>query len=167
MAELYLKQKLIHTNGNLPAVGTKAPDFTLTAQDLSDKHLSDFSGKKKLIYTLPSIDTPTCEKSTKNLNESAKIFQDVVFLIISCDLPFAQKRFCHQEGANNVVTLSLMRDKKFAESYGILITEGVLKGLCARSIFILDSQDKILYQELVSDVAHEPNYDAAIKALKA
>ncbi len=166
MASVLLKKKEFHTCGDLPEVSTKAPPFTLTTQNLEDKSLSDFSGKKKVLYIVPSLDTPTCSNSAKRFNEIGQRYPDKIILIISCDLPFAQKRFCVQEGTNNIITLSLMRDKEFGKSYGILMEDSPLKGLCARAVLLLDEQDMVTYKELVSDISHEPHYDNLEKALE-
>lgn len=167
MAKIFFQQKPVQTNGEPPQVGQKAPELEGTTQDLTDKHLRDFGGKKKLIYMVPSLDTSVCGASTKHFNEWSKKYPDVVFLILSCDLPFAQKRFCQQEKVENVLTLSLMRSKATAEKYGVLLLDGPLKGLCARAVFVLDAKNQILYKELVSEITHEPNYEAALKALSS
>ncbi len=165
MALVLLKQKEFHTCGELPKVSEKAPSFVLTSQTLEDKTLEDFSGKKRLLYIVPSLDTPTCGTSAKRFNEIGKRCPALLILIISCDLPFAQKRFCVQEGANNIVTLSLMRNKEFGKKYGVLMEDGPLQGLLARAVLLLDEEGKILYSELVSDISYEPHYDNLEKAL--
>ena len=124
MATITLKGNPIHTNGELPAVGTTAPAFSLTTVDLSDKGLSDFAGKKKLLNIVPSLDTPVCAVSTEKFNEAAKTNADLVVLVISADLPFAMGRFCGEKGIENVVNLSLMRGKNFAKDYGVFIEDG-------------------------------------------
>ena len=165
MATITLRGNEIHTTGTLPAVGSQAPDFALVDGKLADKSLRDFAGKKKLLSIVPSLDTPVCALSTKKFNEQAKSRADTVMLMISADLPFAQGRFCAAEGATNVVPLSMMRSRKFAKDYGVLIEDGPLAGITARAIVVLDQNDKVVHSELVPEIAQEPNYDAALKAL--
>jgi len=152
-------------SGKLPKVGSKAPDFSLPNKDLQDLGLSDFAGKKRLLNIVPSLDTPTCATSTRKFNESFAGREDAVALVISADLPFAQGRFCATEGLENVVTLSLMRSKKFARKYGVLIKDGPLEGLTARAVVVIDAKGKVTYTQLVPEIADEPDYDAALKAL--
>lgn len=165
MATVTLKGNPIHTNGDLPAVGSTAPAFKLTGADLGDKSLSDYAGKRKVLNIFPSIDTPTCAMSVRQFNQRANSLSNTVVLCISADLPFAQKRFCGAEGLSNVVTLSEMRDRHFSKDYGVLLQDGPLAGLMARSVVVLDENNRVLHNELVGEVAHEPNYDAALKAL--
>ncbi len=165
MATVTLQGNEIHTNGDLPAVGTTAPDFRLTNGDLQDVTLADFAGKKKLLNIVPSLDTPTCAESTRKFNAAAKTLPDAAFIVISADLPFAQGRFCSSEGLENVITLSMMRDKNFAKDYGVLIQDGPLAGITARAVVVLDEDNKVLYTQLVPEIADEPDYDAALKAL--
>jgi thiol peroxidase len=166
MATVTLKGNPIHTNGELPKVGAKAPDFKLTANDLKDLSLADFAGKRKVLNIVPSLDTDVCATSTRKFNEKAGQLPDTVVLVVSADLPFASKRFCAAEGLKNVVPLSLLRDKKFAQDYGVLLTDGPLAGLCARSVVVLDASDKVTYTQLVPEIVQEPDYDAALAALK-
>ncbi len=165
MATITLKGNPIHTNSELPAVGTKAPDFVLVDGDLNNVNLATYQGKKKLLNIVPSLDTPVCALSTKRFNEAAKGRGDVVFLMISADLPFAMKRFCGAEGTANVIPLSLMRSHKFAEDYGVLIEDGPLAGITARAVVVLDATDKVIYTQLVPEIAQEPDYDKALAAL--
>ncbi len=165
MAKITLRGTEFHTNGNVPAVGSAAPDFVLVDAKLGDKTLADFAGKKKLLSIVPSLDTPVCALSTKKFNDHAKARADAVMLMISADLPFAQGRFCTAEGATNVIPLSMMRSKNFAKDYGVLIEDGPLAGITARAVVVLDQNNKVLHSELVSEVANEPNYEAALKAL--
>ena len=166
MAKITLRGTEFHTNGNVPAVGSTAPDFQLVDGKLANKTLADFAGKKKLLSIFPSMDTPVCALSTKKFNDHAKAHADTVMLMISADLPFAQGRFCTAEGTANVLPLSMMRSKKFAQDYGVLIEDGPLAGITARAVVVLDANNKVLHSELVSEVAQEPNYDAALKTLK-
>lgn len=165
MANVTFLGNPVVTNGELPAVGSQAPDFSLPNGELNDLGLGDFAGKKRLLNIVPSLDTPTCATSAKKFNESFAGRDDAVALVISADLPFAQGRFCSSEGLENVVTLSLMRSKNFAKDYGMLITEGPLAGITARAIVVIDENGVVTYTELVPEIADEPNYDAALKAL--
>ena len=166
MAQVLLKGKPVNTTGNLPKMGSKAPNFELVDADLKVKQLSDFAGKKKVLSFVPSLDTPTCSLSAKKFNEAANNFKNTVVLVISADLPFAQKRFCGAENLKNVMTLSLMRSKKSAEDYGVLLSDGPLTGLCTRAIVVLDESDNVIYTELVAEITQEPNYDPVIKLLR-
>ncbi len=166
MAQLLLKGKPIHTTGNLPPLHTKAPDFQLVDKDLKDHTLAEFNGKKKLIATVPSLDTSTCSTMTKHFNEFAKKHPNTVILTISADLPFAQKRFCETENVHNVLTLSMMRNKDFGKAYGLLIQDGPIAGLLARAVLILDEKDHVLYTELVPEITQEPNYHKALEVLQ-
>ncbi len=165
MAQITLQGTPIHTNSTLPALNTAAPHFELVDSELKLRSLADFKGKKKLIYTVPSVDTPTCSLSTKKMNDFAKQHPEVTILVVSADLPFAQKRYCGAEGVHNVLTLSMMRSKDFARDYGILIQDGPLVGLCARALFVIDESDRVIYTELVPEIAHEPDYDKAFSVL--
>lgn len=166
MATVTLKGNPINTNGELPAVGATAPDFKLVAADLKDLSLADFAGRKKLLNIVPSLDTAVCALSTRIFNEHAKAHPDTVILVISADLPFAQKRFCGNEGLENVVTLSMMRSRKFAKDYGVLLENGPLAGLTARAVLVLDEQNVVRHAELVPEIAQEPDYAAALAVLR-
>jgi len=166
MAQVTLGGNPIHTNGDLPAVGAKAPDFKLTSGDLKDLTLADFKGKKKILNIVPSLDTPVCATSTRKFNETAGKLPNTVVLVVSADLPFASKRFCTTEGLQNVTTLSLMRDKNFAKDYGVLIQDGPLAGVCARAVVVVDESDKVVYKQLVPEIKQEPDYDKALAAAK-
>ncbi len=165
MAQITLHGTPINTNGDLPAVGSTAPDFRLVDGKLNDLSLADFAGKKKLISIVPSLDTPTCATSTKVFNEKLGGRDDVVVLVISADLPFAQGRFCAAEGTADVKTLSMMRSRNFAKDYGILIEDGPLAGITGRAALVLDADNKVLHAELVPEIGQEPDYEAAIVAL--
>lgn len=165
MANITLKGNQIHTSGNLPSLGAQAPDFQLVSGDLKDKSLKDYQGKRKLISIVPSLDTPTCSLSTKKFNEKIKSHPEVIALLVSADLPFAQKRSCAAENVMNIIPLSMMRSKQFAESYGVLIKDGPLAGICARAVVVLDENDKVIYTELVPEIVSEPNYEDALGAL--
>jgi thiol peroxidase len=165
MANITLQGNACNTNGDLPGVGSTAPDFTLVDVKLNDVHLADYAGKKKLLNIVPSLDTPTCATSTKKFNELVAERDDVVVLVVSADLPFASGRFCGIEGLDNVVPLSLMRGKGFAKDYGVLITDGPLAGITARAVVALDADNRVVYTQLVPEIADEPDYDAALAAL--
>jgi thiol peroxidase len=166
MATVSFKGTPVHTSGDLPAVGAKAPDFALVGADLKDVNLATYQGKRKVLNIVPSLDTSVCATSTRKFNQSAGALPNTVVLVVSADLPFAQKRFCTTEGLNNVVPLSLMRSKHFAKDYGVLLSDGPLAGLCARAVVVLDEGDKVVYQQLVPEITQEPDYDAALAAAK-
>jgi thioredoxin-dependent peroxiredoxin len=166
MASVTLGGNPITVAGSFPKKGDAAPEFSLTAKDLKDVGLKDFAGKRKVLNIVPSLDTPTCAKSTRVFNEKASSMNNTVVLVISADLPFAMSRFCTTEGLENVVTLSTMRGRDFHAKYGVDITDGPLKGLTARAVVVLDDANKVLHAELVPEIKHEPNYDAALAALK-
>lgn len=165
MATITLKGNAIHTNGELPAVGSAAPDFHLVDKDLNDVRLATYKGKKKLLNIVPSLDTSVCATSTKKFNDFAKGRGDLAILTVSADLPFAQGRFCKAEGINNVIALSMMRSRNFAKDYGVLIQDGPLAGITARAVVAIDAHDRVVYTELVPEIAQEPNYDKALAAL--
>jgi thiol peroxidase len=165
MATITLQGNACNTNGELPGVGSTAPDFTLVDAKLNDVHLADYAGKKKLLNIVPSLDTPVCATSTKKFNELVAERDDVVVLVVSADLPFASGRFCGMEGIENVLPLSLMRGKAFAKDYGVLITDGPLAGITARAVVVLDADNRVVYTQLVPEIADEPDYDAALDAL--
>ncbi len=165
MANITLKGNAIHTNGDLPAVGSQAPDFKLTDTGLQDRSLADFAGKKKLLTINPSLDTGICQIATKKFDDHAKQYGDTVVLAISSDLPFAVNRFCTTEGTENVVALSIMRSRNFAKDYGTLIQDGPMAGLTARAIVVLDEDNKVLYSELVPEITQEPDYQKALASL--
>jgi thiol peroxidase len=165
MAQVTLKGKPVQTNGKLPSVGEKAPDFELVDNELKNRSLKEFKGKRKMIYCVPSLDTSTCSLSTKKFNDQIKAHPEVVVLVASVDSPFAQKRICSQENISNIITLSMVRSKDFAKAYGILIEDGPLTGICARAVFVLDENDRVLYTELVPEITQEPDYEKALQAL--
>jgi len=165
MATITLHDNEIHTAGDMPKVGSKAPDFTLTDTDLNDVSLSRWTGKKKLLSIFPSIDTPVCALSTRKFGDYAREHDDTIMMMISGDLPFAHKRFCSVEGVDNVISLSTMRSTDFARNFGVMMDDGPLAGLTARAIVVLDENDTVVHTELVGEIGHEPDYDAALKAL--
>ena len=165
MATITFHGDQAQTNGELPEIGSSAPDFKLVNKDLSNVTLADYAGKKKLLNIVPSLDTGVCATSTKKFNEFAQQRDDVTVMVISADLPFAQSRFCIAEGVENVIGLSMMRSRNFAKDYGVLIENGPLAGITARAVLVLDADDRVVYRQLVAEIAQEPDYDAAIEAM--
>lgn len=163
MATITLQGDAIQTVGELPAVGSDAPDFTLTKTDMSDTSLKDFSGTV-IMNIFPSIDTGVCAASTRKFNEVASSHEGITVLCISADLPFAHARFCGAEGLENVVSLSTFRNAAFGNDYGVTITTGALAGLTSRAVVII-KDGKVAYTEQVPEIAQEPDYDAALAAL--
>lgn len=166
--------QLVHFQGNpvsvagsIPQTGSKAQAFTLVAKDLSDVVLSQFAGKRKVLNIFPSIDTGVCAASVRKFNQLATEMDNTVVLCISADLPFAQSRFCGAEGLSNVITLSTLRNPEFLEQYGVSIAEGALKGLAARAVVVIDENDTVVFSHLVNEITTEPDYAAALEALKA
>lgn len=164
MASITLKGNPIHTVGDLPSVGSAAPSFSLVGNDLGEVNLDGLKGKKVVLNIFPSIDTPVCQTSTRTFNERATEAGDAVVLCVSKDLPFAFKRFCGAEGIDKVQCGSAFRDG-FGEAYGVTITDGPLQGLLSRAIVVLDGEGKVVHAEQVPEIAQEPDYDAALKAL--
>jgi thiol peroxidase len=166
MSNVTFKGQPVNVDGQFPAVGATAPAFHLVGSDLADVALGDFAGKRKVLNIFPSIDTGVCAASVRRFNELAGSLKNTVVLCISADLPFAQGRFCGAEGLDKVTNLSLMRGRQFLNDYGVALASGPLAGLAARAVLVLDEHDKVLHAELVSEIGHEPNYDAALKVLK-
>ncbi|WP_114921777.1 thiol peroxidase [Neisseria elongata] len=164
MSQVTLQGNPVEIGGHFPAAGQTAPAFSLTAGDLSDKTLADFAGKRKVLNIFPSVDTGVCAQSVRTFNERASSLENAVVLCISADLPFAQARFCGAEGLDSVVSLSTFRSN-FARDYGVAVESSPLRGLTARAVVVLDENDKVLHAELVGEIAHEPNYDAALAVL--
>ncbi len=165
MATLSFQGKPLNTSGNLPAVGTTAPAFSLVNAKLKDVSLANYDGKRKILSIVPSLDTPTCAASTRIFNQKASSLKNTVVLVISADLPFAQVRFCEADGLKDVIPLSTFRSN-FAEDYGVKIIDTILAGLTARAIVILDENNQVVYTELVTELADEPNYESALEILK-
>ena len=163
MATVTFKGTPVHTNGDLPKIGTKAPDFVLTDGELNDRTLRSFQGKRKLLSIVPSLDTGVCALSAKKFNEAAKTHPEIQVIFVSCDLPFAQKRLCTSESLQNINTLSMMRSKDFATQYGVLLTDGPLAGLAARACLVLDENNMVLYTELIKEITQEPNYQKVLE----
>jgi thiol peroxidase len=166
MATITLRGNTIHTSGELPKTGEKAPDFRLTRSDLGDVSLKDFAGKRKILNIVPSLDTGVCAASARRFNQEAAKLQNVVILSISNDLPFAQARFCAAEGIKEVVSLSELRSREFGDAYGVRISDGPMAGLLSRAVVVLDENDKVLYTEQVPEIAQEPDYDKVLSALQ-
>lgn len=166
MATITLKGNAIETIGTLPAKGAAAPGFTLVKTDLSEVTLADYKGKKVVLNIFPSIDTPVCAASVRSFNKTAGELANTVVLCISADLPFAHTRFCETDGLKNVESLSVFRSPAFGKDYGVTITTGPIAGLLSRAIVIIDADGKVVYTEQVPEIAQEPNYDAALAALK-
>ena len=165
MASITLSGSPVATNGELPPVGSKAPDFSLVDNKLNDVSLKTYAGKKKILNIVVSLDTLICEKSAKKFNEYAASHDDTVVLVISADLPATQARFCKMVKLSNITTLSMMRSRKFAKDYGVLLTDGPLAGVTARAVVVLNEDDKVIYTQLVPEIAQEPDYESALQAL--
>jgi thiol peroxidase len=165
MATITFKGNPIKTSGELPTVGSQAPDFSLLRGDLSEANLATWAGKRKVLNIFPSLDTPVCALSVQRFNKDAANFDNTVVLNVSADLPFAQKRFCAAEGIENAETLSTFRSS-FGSAWGVEIAEGPLAGLTSRAVVILDGDNKVTYTEQVPEIAQEPDYDKALAALK-
>jgi thiol peroxidase len=166
MATIKLGGNPIHTVGELPKKGDKAPDFKLTRSDLKDVSLADYAGKKKILNILPSLDTGVCAASTRRFNLEAAKLGNTVILTISNDLPFAQKRFCEAEGIKEVVALSELRSREFGEAYGVRIADGPMAGLMSRAVLVLDENDVVVHAEQVPEIAQEPDYASALAAAR-
>ncbi len=166
MAQTKLGENVVNTSGNLPSIGSSAPDFSLTTTDLSDVSLKNYGGKNIVLNIFPSIDTRVCATSVREFNKRAAGMKNTVVLSISKDLPFAHKRFCGAEGIENVVMLSEFKDNKFSKQYGVDLVDGGFVGLHARAIVVIDPNGKVKHTELVPAIGQEPNYDAAIEALQ-
>lgn len=164
MAQVTLRGNPFNTNGDLPAVGSSAPSFSLVSNDLSEVSSESLAGKKVVLNIFPSIDTPTCATSVRTFNERAAGLDNTVVLCVSEDLPFAAGRFCGAEGITNVKTGSGFRGD-FAEAYGVRLEDGPLAGLMARSVVVLDESGNVTYTQLVGEIGDEPDYDAALDAL--
>lgn len=166
MSQITLGGQAVNTIGNLPSVKSKAAAFTLVKQDLSELSLSDLKGKNVILNIFPSLDTSTCAASVRRFNKEAASLSNTVVLAVSADLPFAAGRFCTTEGIENVIPVSVFRDTAFARDYGVLLVDGPLKGLLARSLVVINPEGEVLYTELVPEIKNEPNYEAALAILK-
>lgn len=165
MAQTALRGNPINTNGDLPAVGSAAPAFSLVGGDLGEVSSGDFSGKRVVLNIFPSVDTPTCANSVRAFNEHASSLDNTAVVCVSADLPFAQGRFCGAEGIENVTTASTFRSPDFMSDYGVGMVDGPLSGLCARAVVVMNESGEVVHSQLVGEIADEPDYDAAIGAL--
>jgi thiol peroxidase len=164
MASVTLKGNPCSLIGTMPQAGDSAPDFQLTKSDLSQVDLAALGSKTKIVVTLPSLDTPVCQTETRTFNEKAAALGNVEVLVVSSDLPFAQKRFCETEGIESVTACSDVRDRDFGARYGVTIGDGPLQGVMARAVFVIDAENKIRYVELVEEIASEPDYEKVLAA---
>ncbi len=166
MANITFKGNKVQTQGDLPKVGSKAPDFSLTKADLSETSLKDYKGKRIVLNIFPSIDTGVCATSVRRFNAEAGKLTNTVVLCISRDLPFASSRFCGAEGLNNVVTVSEFRDDNFSKAYGVKMINGPLAGLLSRAVVVIDETGTVIYTEQVPEIAQEPGYEKALASIK-
>ena len=166
MAEITFKGMPVHTNGVLPETGAIAPNFRGVKNDLSELSLSDLKGKRVVLNVFPSLDTPVCANSVRRFNKEVASLPNTVVLAVSKDLPFAQGRFCKTEGIEHVISFYALRCSCFEDGYGMLMTDGPLKGLLARGVIVVDETGKVIYKELVPEIVNEPNYEAALAVLK-
>ena len=165
MALTKLGQNDANTIGSLPSIGSIAPDFVLSGNDMKDVNYKDFRGKKIVLNIFPSVDTGTCSASIREFNKRVASYENTVILCISKDLPFTQKRFCGAEGIDRAITLSDFRGRGFGKTYGVELLDSAFAGLLARAVVIIDSNGKVKYTELVPQIGEEPNYEAALKAI--
>ena len=165
MAQVTLKGNAVEVGGTFPQAGAQAADFQLVNGSLQSQSLADFAGKRKILNIFPSVDTGVCAQSVRHFNQDAAGLDNAVVLCVSADLPFAQARFCGAEGIENVVMLSAFRSPEFKLAYGVDMTSGPLQGLCARSVVVLDADNKVIYSQLVPEITEEPDYAAALAAL--
>lgn len=165
MATITLGGNPVNTVGNLPEVGSAAPDFVLTKTDLSDTSLKDYTGKTVILNIFPSVDTAVCAASARKFNAEADKLDNVVVLGVSKDLPFAHARFCEMEGLETIIPVTELRDDSFGQGYGVRITDGPLAGLLARAVVIVDGSGKVTYTELVPEIKQEPDYGKALAAV--
>ncbi|MDE5811167.1 MAG: thiol peroxidase [Muribaculaceae bacterium] len=166
METVFFQGQEFHTYGSLPAVGTKAPDFTLVTPELKGITPKDFEGKTIVLNVFPSLDTPVCAMSVRKFNKEASGLTDTVVLCVSMDLPFAAGRFCTTEGLKDVIPASAFRSPSFAQNYGLQIVDGPLAGLLARAVIVINPKGEIIYRDLVNEITNEPDYEGAINAIK-
>ena len=165
MAKVTLKGNEVNTNSDIVKICDSAPDFTLVDSELNNVNLASYEGKKKILSIVPSLDTPVCQKSTQIFNDKVSELDGTVMLIVSSDLPFAMKRFCTTESLDNVIPVSMMRSRNFAKDYGVLLVDGPLAGITTRAVVTISEDNKILHSELVSEIANEPDYQAALNSI--
>lgn len=166
METIYFNGQPCHTYGTIPAVGEVAPEFELTGADLSPVKLENYKGKQVVLNIFPSLDTAVCARSVRRFNEDASKLEDTVVLCISMDLPFAMARFCTLEGLNDVIPASAFRSPEFSQKYGVQLIDGPLKGLLTRVVLIVGKDGKIIFRDVVEEITHDPDYDAAMKVLQ-
>jgi len=166
MSKVTLKGNPVSTIGDLPVVGSKAPEFSLVGTNLADVKNTDFTGKRVVLNIFPSLDTATCAASVRRFNVEASKLQDAAVVCISKDLPFAHGRFCTTEGIENVVSASEFRSNAFGKNYGVMITDGPLQGLMARAVVVLDKDGTVIHSQLVPEITEEPDYESALNSLK-
>ncbi|MDE7124865.1 MAG: thiol peroxidase [Muribaculaceae bacterium] len=164
METVYFKGIPCHTYGNVPRPGQEAPDFSLVNRDLTDVTAADFKDKRIVLNIFPSLDTPVCAASVRRFNQEAASVDNTVVVCVSMDLPFAQERFCEANNINNVIVTSAFRSPEFAQKYGLLLTDGPLKGLLSRAVIIMD-KGKVIYTDVVNEITDEPDYESAISVL--
>lgn len=166
MTTITLKGNPVQTVGSLPENGVRAPDFTLVKADLSEVSLKDLAGRRVVLNIFPSVDTPTCATSVRKFNEQVAGLDNTTVLCISADLPFALGRFCGAEGIANAVPASVFRNPGFGQDYGVTISTGPLRGLLSRAVVVIDGKGEVVYTQQVGEIADEPDYAAALAALK-
>ncbi|MCM1066467.1 MAG: thiol peroxidase [Muribaculaceae bacterium] len=167
METVYFKGTPCHTYGNIPAVGTKAPCFSLVTKDLADIRCTDYEGKRVVLNVFPSLDTPVCAASVRRFNKEAAALDNTAVICVSMDLPFAMSRFCSAEGIENVIAASAFRSPTFSQQYGLQIVDGPLAGLLARAVIVLDEQHNVIFSDLVEEITNEPDYEGAISVLQS
>ncbi|MDW7690231.1 thiol peroxidase [Flammeovirgaceae bacterium SG7u.111] len=165
MSKITLGGNETHTAGELPTVGSKAPDFTFTRSDLSDASLSDYAGKKIVLNIFPSIDTGVCAASVRKFNQEASSLENTVVICISKDLPFAHSRFCETEGLTNVIPASEYKNSSFSDAYALKIVDGAFEGLLSRAVIVIGEDGLIKYTEQVPEIGQEPDYEKALALL--
>ena len=165
MTKITFKGNLVNKSGTLPKVGERAPKFKLVNSSLEEVRLLDYKGKNVVLNIFPSLDTGVCAASVRKFNKEAGSLDNTVVLGISADLPFAAGRFCSAEGIENVVTLSVFRNDKFAKDYGVLLVDGPMKGLTARAVVVVNPEGKVIYNQMVPEITEEPDYDSAINSI--
>ena len=166
METIYFKGEKCHTSGVFPQVGSKAPYFILTSSSFNDVELNDFKGKCVVLNIFPSLDTDVCAMSVRKFNEMASLLDDVVVICVSMDLPFAAQRFCVAEGIDDVIVASAFRSATFGQKYGVQIVDGLLSGLLARAVVVINEDRRIVYSQLVEEIANEPDYERCYEAIK-
>lgn len=166
MNTIYFKGTPCHTYGQLPEVGERAHCFYLVSKDLQDVTCHEFKGQRVVLNIFPSLDTAVCAMSVRRFNQEAASLPGTAVVCVSMDLPFAAQRFCTAEGIENLIVASAFRSPLFAQKYGVLMVDGPLAGLLARAVIVLDENLKVIYRELVSELTHEPDYEAALSVLK-